>query len=221
MRAILLLLSLLLSMPVLSQAATPTATATQPSPVVITYPLPGQPLQGDILITGNTQVEGFAAYEISFGYAQDPTSTWFQLQYATQPVDNGVLAHWDTSTITDGDYALRLVLFVIDGSQTTLFIPGLRVRNYSPIETDTPTPLPPSATPQPGTPLPPSATPTSTPIPPATPVPPTPTPLPTNPAIVSRADVLTTVGTGVGIGAGILLLFGAFLGTRQWLRSRK
>ena len=49
----------------------------------------------------------------------------------------------------------------------------------------------------------------------------TPTPLPTNPAIVSRADVLTTVGTGVGIGAGILLLFGAFLGTRQWLRSRK
>jgi hypothetical protein len=189
--------------------------------VVITYPLPGQALQGDILITGTTQVEGFAAYEISFGYTQDPTGTWFQLQYATQPVDNGLLGHWDTSTITDDDYALRLVLYLIDGSQMTLIIPGLRVRNYSPIETDTPTPLPPSATPLPGTPLPPSTTPTSTPIPSGTPVPPTPTPLPTNPAIVSQADVLTTIGTGVGIGAGILLLFGAFLGIRQWLRNRK
>ncbi len=221
MRTILLLLSLILPRPVLNQAATPTATATQSPPVVITYPLPGQALQGDILITGTTQVEGFAAYEISFGYTQDPTGTWFQLQYATQPVDNGLLAHWDTSTITDDDYALRLVLYLIDGSQMTLIIPGLRVRNYSPIETDTPTPLPPSATPLPGTPLPPSTTPTSTPIPSATPVPPTPTPLPTNPAIVSQADVLTTIGTGVGIGAGILLLFGAFLGIRQWLRNRK
>ena len=221
MRAALLLLSLLLPLPVLNQAATPTVTATPQLPVVITYPLPGQALQGDILITGTTPAEGFSAYEIYFGYTQNPTGTWFLLHHAIQPVENSVLTHWDTSTITDGDYTLRLVLYLLDGTQTTLTIPGLRVRNYSPIETDTPTPPRPTDTPAPGTPLPPSATPTNTPIPSATPVPPTPTPLPTNPAIISQADVLTTIGTGAGIGTGILLLFGAFLGIRTWLRNRK
>ena len=221
MRTILLFLSILFSMPVLNQTANPTTQATQPIPVTITYPLPGQALQGDILITGTTLVEGFAACEISFGYAQDTSNTWFQLQYATQPVDNNVLAHWDTTTITDGDYILRLVLFMSDGSQMTQTIPALRVRNYSPIETDTPTPLPPSATPAPGTPLPPSATPTNTPIPSATPVPPTPTPLPTNPASISKSDILATIGSGAGVGAGMLLLFGAIVGIRQWRRNRK
>ena len=221
MRAIFLILSMLLFMPALDPVATPTAQVTSPGLVTISYPLPGQALQGDILITGSTPVEGFAGYEISFGYAQDPTNTWFQLQYATQPVDNGVLAHWDTTTITDGDYILRLVLFMSDGSQMTQTIPALRVRNYSPIETDTPTPLPPSATPAPGTPLPPSATPTNTPIPSATPVPPTPTPLPTNPASISKSDILATIGSGAGVGAGMLLLFGAIVGIRQWWRNRK
>lgn len=220
MRALLLLFSFLLPLPALNQAVTPTTTVTPQPAVVLTYPLPGQALQGDILITGTTPVEGLSAYEVYFGYAQNPTDTWFLLQHATQPGENGLLAHWDTSTITDGDYSLRLVLYWNDSSQTTLTVPGLRVRNYSAIETDTPTPPPPSDTPPPGTPLPPSATPTSTPIPSATPVPPTPTPLPTNPAIVSQEDVLTTIVTGAGIGSGILLLIGALLGIRAWLRNR-
>jgi hypothetical protein len=221
MRAILLILSLLLPVPALAQTATPTATATEPAPAVISYPLPGQALQGDILITGTTRAEGFAAYEISFGYDPDPTGTWFKIEVSTQPVDNGVLAHWDTTTITDGDYALRMLTTLTDGSQIILYVPGLRVRNYSAIETDTPTPVPPTDTPPPGTPLPPSTTPTSTPIPSATPIPPTPTPLPTNPAIISQADVLSTIGTGAGIGVGLLVVTGAIIGGRQWLRRRK
>jgi len=220
MRVIHLLLSLMLSL------LTPNVTDTNPrrafqlDQVVITAPLPGQALQGDIVITGNTSVEGFLASEISFGYSGDPTDTWFSIHYSTVSVENDLLTHWDTTTITDGDYTLRLVIDMADGSQITLIVPGLRVRNYTPVETDTPTPLPPSATTGPGTPVPPSATPSMTPIPSATPPPPTPTPLPTNPAIISEKDIVITALEGAGMGIGLLTLFGILVGIRQWLHKR-
>jgi hypothetical protein len=220
MRALVLLL-MLLPQPFLHPLAAPPAQATQPALVMLQSPLPGQALQGMILITGNTAVEGFAACEISFGYTEDPTGTWFLIQRSTLPVENGLLTQWDTTTITDGDYTLRLMLIFTDGSQVTLTVPGLRVRNYSPIETDTPTPLPPSATPPPGTALPPSLTPTITPIPSATALPPTHTPLPTNPAIVSQADLLNTLGKGAGIGIGVLALLAMILGVQMAIRNRQ
>lgn len=221
MRALLLLFSLMFALPGHALAEVAPRLETQLDQVVITAPLPGAAVQGDIMINGNTAIEGFVSSEISFGYAGDLTETWFLIQTSTLPVSNGLLAHWDSSTITDGDYTLRLVLTLSDGAQVTLIVPGLRVRNYTPIETDTPTPLPPSATAGPGTPLPPSATPSSTPIPSATPVPPTLTPLPTNPAIISEKNVLSTVIKGAGIGSGTLLVLGAIVGIRQWLRNRK
>ena len=221
MRALLLLFSLLIALPGHALAEVSPRQEVQLDQVVITAPLPGAAVQGDLIINGNTAIEGFVSSEISFGYAGDPTETWFLIQTSTLPVSNGLLAHWDTSTITDGDYTLRLVLTLSDGAQVTLIVSGLRVRNYTPIETDTPTPLPPSATPGRGTPLPPSATPSSTLIPSATAVPPTVTPLPTNPAIISEKDVLNTALEGAGIGIGVLLVLGAIVGLRQWLRKRK
>jgi hypothetical protein len=221
MRAIACLLIIsVLSLSHQGPADIPLPQATQPDLVVINTPLPGQALQGDILITGNTSVTGFVACEISFGYTGDPTVTWFLIQRSTLPVENGLLTHWDTTTITDGDYTLQVVVYYEDGSLVTLTVPGLRVRNYSPVETDTPTPLPPSATPGPGSPVPPTATLAPTIIPSATPLPPTPTPLPTNPASISRDDITWTVGTGVGIGVGFFVLLGAYLGIRKMLHNR-
>jgi hypothetical protein len=221
MRVIHLLLSFMLSLLTPNVVAVPPRQAPQLDQVVISAPLPGQALQGDIVITGNTSVEGFVASQISFAYSGDATDTWFLIQYSTVPVDNDLLAHWDTTTITDGDYTLRLVIDTADGSQITLIVPGLRVRNYTPVETDTPTPLPASPTAGPGTPLPPRATPSAMPIPSATPPPPTPTPLPTNPAIISEKDVIFTVAEGAGIGTGLLALFGVILGIRHWLHNRR
>jgi len=221
MRVIHLLLSFMLPLLTHNVVAVDPRQANQLDQVVITAPIPGQALQGDIVITGNTSVEGFVASQISFGYAGDVTDTWFLIQYSMVPVDNDLLAQWDTTTITDGDYTLRLVIDTTDGSHITLIVPGLRVRNYTPVETDTPTPLPPSATAGPGTPLPPSATPSATPIPSATPPPPTPTPLPTNPAIISEKDVVFTVAEGAGIGISLLALFAAMVGIRHWLHNRR
>ena len=196
------------------------AQATPNPLVILGTPLPGQALQGVIVITGNTAVPGFTAAELAFSYADDPTDTWFLIASSTTPVENGPLADWDTSTITDGDYALRLTVTFADTTQISLSVTGLRVRNYTSIETDTPTPPPPSATPLPGTPLPPTASPTATALPSATLPPPTPTPLPTNPAVLSLKDIGTTLGTGAGIGIGGLGLLGLYLYLRQTLRNR-
>lgn len=173
---------------------TPPASApgTAPQSAAILSPLPGQALQGVVPIVVDTPVEGFEALELAFAYANDPTDTWFPIFQGSQPVTGEALTQWDTGQISDGVYTLRLTVRLVDGSQQTAQAAGLRVRNYTAIESDTPTPVTPSPTllPQ-DTPIP-SATPTPT----GTPRPPTSTSLPPNPAILSRAQVLSSVLQG-------------------------
>lgn len=187
---------------------TPTPTAT-PS-VSIESPAAGQALQGSVAILGNTAVEGFASAELSFGYTQDSTGTWFLIQSYDQPIANGTLAQWDTTTISDGGYDLKLSVTLHDGRKSEKTTRGLRVRNYTAIETDTPTPVTPSATPLPGAP---TSTPTRTP----TPILPTGTPLPTNPAQLSTTALTDSLGKGA------LAVFGLFatLGLYALVRHRR
>ncbi len=192
---------------------------TQESTISIQSPILGQALQGSVTINGNSAVEGFQSSEVSFAYAHDSTDTWFLIQYSTLPVQDGMLATWDTTTITDGNYSLRLVVLLTDGTQVTQQVNGLRVRNYSPIETDTPTPAAPSLTPAPGTPTS-YAPPTITPSPSLTPPHPTPTPLPTNPAEISTTEAIVTLGKGAMIAIVLFVILGGYLGIRAALRKR-
>jgi hypothetical protein len=189
---------------------TPTPTLTVIPTVGIQSPGTGKALQGNAAILGNTAVDGFTSATLYFGYTQDPTNTWFFIQSFDQPVANGMLAQWDTTTITDGAYDLKLSVLLQDGNKVDKIIRAVRVRNYTPIETDTPTPVTPSATPLPGAP---TSTPTRTP----TPILPTGTPLPTNPAQLSTAAVMDSLGKGA------LLVFGLFaiLGLYVLLRQRR
>lgn len=107
--------------------------------IKISSPSPGQALQGNISIQGETNVAGFSHGELTFSYTDNPTDTWFLLQEFDAPV-RGELFRWDTTTISDGDYNLRLVVTLKDGRRSIVIIPGIRVRNYTPIETDTPAP---------------------------------------------------------------------------------
>jgi len=190
------------------QTGTPTPT---PTPIVsIQSPAAGKALQGNVAILGNTAVEDFASANLYFGYTQDPTGTWFLIQSFDQPIANGALAQWDTTTITDGTYDLKLSVLLRDGDQVDKIIPALRVRNYTAIETDTPTPVTPTATPLPGAP-------TSTPTRSPTPILPTGTPLPANPAQLSTMALMDSLGKGA------LLVFGLFavLGLYVLLRQRR
>jgi len=190
---------LLLLIPFLAAVAV-RSVAAQGQPVILS-PRQGEVLQGTVTITGSSAETGFLSSEVDFAYAGDTTGTWFLVAAASQPVDSNTLATWDTTTITDGNYNLRLRVYLKDGTHLDAIIPDLRVRNYTPVETPTPAPT--------------AVLPTLTPTDTLTPTPfPTPTPLPVNPAVLTRADISTSLVYG-GLGAVILIII---LGIYFWLR---
>ncbi len=178
------------------------AQTAVPPGLAILSPQPGQALQGSIAITGSTAVEGFRAAELSFGYQDDPSQTWFLISQMDTPVNAGKLAEWDTSVLTDGDYTLRLAVTRLDNSVEAVLVMGLRVRNYTAVETNTATPFQPTSTPAPGNPV----APTATQKPTATPLPPTPTALPPNPIQMTTGEVLYNAAQGA---LAVAVIFGA------------
>jgi len=131
----------------------------------IAAPSSGSTLSGLVNVMGTSAAEGFASSELSFAYASDPTSTWFLVYQTDSPVTDGLLAAWDTNSVTDGDYNLRLRVALQDGSILESLVTGLRVRNQLPTETPAPTSAP-------------EPTATTEFVPPPTPLPPTPQPAP-------------------------------------------
>jgi hypothetical protein len=176
---------------------------TQSGDPAITSPRPGDVLQGAVTVTGSSIITGFVSAEISFAYTEDPTGTWFLIAMASQPVQDGTLATWDTTSISDGNYILRLRISLADGTTRETIVPGLRVRNYTPVETPTPMPIPPQATPIP------TITLTASPYP-------TPTSLARNPAVLVPTDVSFSIIYG---GSATCLLF-IIIGVYLWLRRK-
>ncbi|HEX7976925.1 MAG TPA: hypothetical protein VF498_21130 [Anaerolineales bacterium] len=167
----------------------------------IQSPRPGQALQGRVPVLGSVAAENLQSLEVSFAYVDVPNPAWFLVPPAGLPSGDGPLAQWDTTTITDGDYNLRLVATWKDGSQKSLVISGLRVRNYTPVETDTPVP----ASTQKNAPLP-----SATPAPSRTPLLATSTPLAANPALLTNQQIALSLGKGLLAVAGIFALMGAY-----------
>jgi len=114
------------------------ALVTQQSAPAISAPAASQTLQGKVDIIGTTDVANFASAELAFAYASDSSENWFAIQTLSQPALDSVLATWDTSFISDGDYKLRLRVILLDGSFQDVIVTDLHVRNYTP---DTPTPI--------------------------------------------------------------------------------
>jgi hypothetical protein len=217
---ILTLLVIIIPHPLIAELRFSPYLQTTPLSANIDSPVAGQVVQGSVNIHGNTNIDGFQSYEVDFSYVNDLTQTWFLIQENTTSIENGVLAVWDTSIITDGEYTLRLLINQIDGTQLESLVTSLRVRNYSTIETDTPTPIHPYLTLVPGlatvSPMP-RNTPTMT----LTPSPITPTPLPTNPAEITPSQMALTLGKGAGVSIALLAILGAYVGIRSYLRNRR
>ena len=187
---------------------------SSPSPTVsISSPFAGQALRGVIAITGNSFIPGFTSAELSFAYANDPTGTWFLIAESRIAVEDGPLMQWDTTAITDGEYQLRLVVRMADGQQQIATVTGLRVRNYTPVETETPTPSP---TPLPGN----TPEPTGTPTPTLTPIPPTATAVPPNPAVIGPRDLINNLGRGALGVVALFSLIGIYRSIRVLLKNR-
>ena len=155
--------------------------AAQDSPLLaITSPATEEIVRGEVTITGKTDVPGFFFAQLDFAYASNQTDTWFNIQTFSQPTAKSTLAVWDTTSISDGDYFLRLRVTFEDGTFQEVSVPVL-VRNDLPLSTPTSVPtstVMPEIAVQIPTPFLLAASPTPTDLPR-----PTPTMLPPNPAL--------------------------------------
>jgi len=197
-----LLVIFLLPQPVLAQEG---------ANLAITSPEADQIVQGLVIVSGTVTVLGFSSYELSFAYKDDPTETWFTLQNSSLPVFEGELGTWDTTTLTDGDYSLRLRVFLLDGSMQETIVTDLRVRNYTAVPTSTFTPT--------ATPFAEIVAPTAQLIAPlpatATSSHPTPTPFPPNPAGLTVPSISEALGRGAILSLLLILIVSLILRLRR------
>lgn len=107
----------------------------------IVSPAPGAALQGTVTVMGTSDINDFSSYEVSFAYDEGEEPSWFELNSSRKMIRNGELATWDTTTIADGTYMLRLRVHLENGNLKDVIVQDLRVRNYSPVETSTPQPV--------------------------------------------------------------------------------
>jgi hypothetical protein len=181
-------------------------------PVAITSPSPDDVLRGTVTVTGRADDPNFQSAQLDFGYASNPADTWFPLQTFLQPVQDSTLFTWDTLSITDGDYILRLRLTRTDGSVQDVTVP-VSVQNDTPLATPTPiatsTPVPEIEVQIP-TPFLLAASPT-----PTEPPRPTPTVLPVNPVALNQIAIYMSFGRGALVILGLFVFAGIILRLRR------
>jgi hypothetical protein len=185
--------------------------AQESPPLVITSPVTDEILRGQVTITGKVEVPGFVFAQLDFAYASNPTNTWFTIQTFSQPIADSTLAVWDTTSITDGDYVLRLRANFEDGTFQEVTVPIKIGNDVLPTPTFEPT-----ATPEPETILIPTsfllaASPTPTDVPRATP-----TALPSNPASLGQNQIYASLGRGALVILGLFVIAGLIIRVRRY-----
>jgi hypothetical protein len=187
-------------------------------PLAILSPRAGEIVLGQLSIIGSTDIANFASARLDFKYASDiipeggSAENWFFLQTLGQPARETPLYLWDTTTITDGDYILRLRVTLVDGTFQEVTVP-VTIQNDSPIATPTPGF---TATPEPSigilvpTPFFLAVSPTPTEVPR-----PTPTALPENPAALNQNAIVGSLGRGALVIIGLFIFAGISLRLRR------
>lgn len=186
--------------------------AQEASPPAITSPAAEDVLQGEVTITGNTAIPSFIFAQLDFAYASNPTNTWFNIQAFSQPVANSALAVWDTTSLTDGDYILRLRVTIQDGTFQEVAVP-VKIRND--VTLPTPTAIPPTATPELAVQIPTPFLLAASPTPTALPRP-TPTLLSPNPVSLGQSQIYTSLGRGALVMIGLFAFAGLIVRLRRF-----
>jgi len=171
----------------------------------IISPSTGEGLQGVIPITGITDIEGALTWDLSFSYNNDPRETWFLISDGNHVSSDEILAQWDTTILTDGNYQLRLRIYLENDETSVTLITNLRVRNYTIIETSTPT-------------IGPNLGSLSTIVPTGTRIAVTPTPFPGNPIEISESDIRNSITHGAVTAFALIALIGLYASIRKKIR---
>lgn len=139
------------------------AAAQAPGYADISFPANGEAVSGVVTIMGSASHPFFSEYDLAFSYQDDPSDTWFYItEHVKSGVQSGAVGIWDTSSITDGTYRIRLRVFLTGRETLVAYVDNIRLRNYTHIETATPGP---ATTPSTPTPVLPTSTPRPTPLP--------------------------------------------------------
>jgi hypothetical protein len=64
-------------------------------------------------IRGSANIQGFSYYRLEF--RQEGKSEWIRTQQFEEPVIDGILGIWDTSSLPAGRYKLRLIVVYAGG----------------------------------------------------------------------------------------------------------
>lgn len=186
---------------------------------VIAWPVTGEQIRGAVVVRGSTPLDGLQYYEVDYALSSDPDQAWVLIQEGTAPVQDGILAVWDTSLLPDGTYNLRLFVRQTNGDQSVTNMYNLLVNNSVPTEltrptatawymelmenTSTPAPMPLQAQ-----------------VTPALLLSPAPTQLPANPVEISSYRALGAFGKGALVTLVIFIFAGGYFSIRNWLTRR-
>jgi hypothetical protein len=98
-----------------------------PDRIMIIAPEPGDQVSGMVKITGTANIPnfGFFKYEV----APMGSQNWATISAKREPVTNGEIGDWNTSSLTNGDYFLRLVITDNVGGVLEPCVIAVRVTN--------------------------------------------------------------------------------------------
>jgi hypothetical protein len=128
--------------------AAPPSLTCGASNASITSPQAGATLNGIIQIQGSASLGAeFQYYKLEFSPAGRDAFTVFS-GLIRQPVEIGQLAVWDSASVPDGTYSIRLRVVDATGNYCDAEVTGLIVQNSVPIQpTEAPTEVPTEAPP--------------------------------------------------------------------------
>ena len=98
-----------------------------PDQIMITSPTPGDPVRDTVIITGTADVPDFGFYK--YEVASMGSQNWATIAANRDPVRNEQLGEWNTASLTNGDYFLRLVITDNVGESLEPCVIAVRVLN--------------------------------------------------------------------------------------------
>jgi hypothetical protein len=106
----------------------------------ITAPSPGDSVSGEVSIEGTADDPDFWKYELHYNPVPGNKDLWTAIEGTpfTTAVVEGELGTWDTTTVEDGTYGLRLRVVRLDGNFDDYTILGIVVANVEPEPTEEP-----------------------------------------------------------------------------------
>lgn len=110
-----------------SPAAPSGMSGCVPDQIMITSPQPGAIVSGSIEIIGTANVPNFGFYK--YEIAPIGTQDWATLSADRNPKQNISLGTWNTASLTNGEYFLRLVITDNEGVSLEPCVIAVRVAN--------------------------------------------------------------------------------------------